>query len=220
MVLVLFLVRNQLREKVVIKGKGFKVVIEYGNIFEMDKFKKVIPFDECFTTEIGRAPCQIKPSSLCGKFLNRFPNVDIPNLISVNGIESRNKSSRFKNTKCFKSGTLLPFNDYLLMAFGKLDRDGRALMTREEYLDSLSYLWKEIHKYDSGEDVAIPIIGSGITGFKDGNLSQQELLDIILLSYQINPFKIKLPCTLQIVCIAKEDFSLSKIGNSFPKLNF
>ena len=58
----------------------------------------------------------------------------------------------------------------------------------------------------------MPIIGSGVTRFKDVTLSKQELLDVIIASYRLNIRKIHKPNKLIIIC-PKGDISLSKIGN-------
>ena len=176
--------------------------------------KKVISFDECFTTEVGELPHQIKPTSICGQFLSRHPDVDIPFLINSAGIKPLKKHSEYAGKDCYISGTLLPFGEYLLMAFGKLNSDGRANITRKEYTDSLSKLWQEIDKYFNQCDVVIPVLGAGITRFKDVSLNQQQLVDVIIASYRLSPYKIKPPHKLRIICAKTDGFSLNKIGKS------
>ena len=102
----------------------------------------------------------------------------------------------------------------MFMAFGKLNKDGRTEMTREEYLESLKTLWKELDKYYTHEDVAIPVLGAGVTRFKSEMLSQQQLVDIIVSSYRLNTYKIKKPNALHIVCKKVEDFSLDNVGDT------
>lgn len=75
---------------------------------------------------------------------------------------------------------MVPNRDYLLMAFAKLDRDGLGRMTRNEFIECLSTLWREIDKYYGQTDMCIPILGSGITRMDDTSLTQQELLDMII----------------------------------------
>lgn len=202
------------RKSIIVKGHNYKVIIEYGDIFNVVNCKKVINFDECFSTEIGEAPYQIKPLSICGQFLHKNPNINVPILLSNSGLKPQRKSSNFSNKKCYESGSLIPNGDYLLMAFGKLNKDGRAVMTRTEYIDSLNTLWKEIDKHYTQSDVAIPVLGAGITRFKGEMLTQQQLIDIIVASYQISPYKIKEPNSLHIICRKGEDFSLNKIGET------
>ena len=85
-------------------------------------------------------------------------------------------------------------------------------MTRDEYLQCLELMWKEISKHYNGTSVALPILGSGITRFKDETLTHQQLLDMILASYKLSADKIKLPAELRIVCRKDDGLSLTKIG--------
>lgn len=202
------------RKSVSIKGYNYGIKIEYGDIFKVKNCKKVIGFDECFTTEVGPRPHQIKPSSICGQFLSKFPNINLSLLINNTGLKPLKKHSEYAGKVCYPSGSLLPLDDYLLMAFAKLNSDGRANMTRKEYTDSLSKLWQEIDKYYDQSDVAIPVLGSGITRFKDTSLTQQQLVDVIIASYRLSPYKIKHPHKLRIICAKADDFSLNKIGKS------
>ena len=86
-------------------------------------------------------------------------------------------------------------------------------MTRDEYVKCLFHMWHEIIKYHGDSDVAVPILGSGIVRFKDGDLSQQELLDIMLATYKMTVCKLKKPHKLIICCKKNEDFSLKKVGD-------
>ena len=126
---------------------------------------------------------------------------------------NKNKS-KYKNKECYTSGKLVPNGDDLLLAFAKLDKNGLGQMTREEYLDALSVLWKEIDKYYGQKDVCIPILGSGVTRINGTSLTQQELLDMIIYSYKLSDNKIKNPYKLYIICKEKDDFSLNKICDS------
>jgi len=122
--------------------------------------------------------------------------------------------SKYKNKERYESGKLVPNGDYLLMAFAKLNKEGLGEFSRDEFIDCLSMLWKEINKYYGQKDVCIPILGSGVTRGEIAALTQQELLDIIIVSYKLSAHKIKSPRQLHIVCKKCDDFSLNKIGQS------
>lgn len=62
--------------------------------------------------------------------------------------------------------------------------------------------------------MAIPILGAGLTRFEGEMLSQQQLVDIIISSYKLTPYKIKSPNALRIICRKSDDFSLDKIGEN------
>lgn len=203
------------RRSINIKGKNYCIKIEYGDLFEMSDCKKVIPFDECFTTSVGDSPSDIKPTSICGQYLERNPILDMQGLIDNAQLKPSKSKSKCQNKKRYDSGKLVPNGDYLLMSFAKLDKDGLGIFfSHDEFLDCLSTLWKEIDKYYGQKDVCISILGSGTTRIDSGLLTQQELLDIIIESYKLSSHKIKFPCRLHIVCKKCDGFSLNKIGEN------
>ena len=203
------------RNSICIKGHNYSIKIQYGDLFEIKNCKKVINFDECFTTNVGDSPADIKPTSVCGQYLEKNPIHDMQSLIESTQLKPSKSKSRYQNKERYDSGRLVPNGDYLLMAFAKLDKDGLGkFFSRDEFLDCLSLLWEEIDKYYGQKDICIPILGSGITRMGDAFLTQQELLDIIIVSYKLSPHKIKSPCQLHIVCKKCDDFSLNKIGKN------
>lgn len=198
-----------LRCSVKINNKTFSVKVEYKNLFKAKKGKKVINFDECFNTNVGDKTEDIKPESICGQYLTRNANLDIQALINNAGIQPSGVS-KFNSKNAYTPGTIIPNRDYLLMSFAKLDEKGRGNLTYEEYLDCLNVLWEQIDCYHGTDDVYIPILGSGITRLGKG-LSQQELLDIMIASYSVSPYKMKNPNILHIVCRRQDGFSLNDV---------
>lgn len=194
-----------------IKGKNYTIVVKYKDIFKVKKCKKVIPFDECYTTDVGSLPGEIKPTSICGQYLEKYPITNMYDLIEQAKLNSKGKS-KYQNKDKYESGRLVPNQDYLLMSFAKLDKEGLGRLTRAELVDCLTVLWSEIDKYYGQQDVCISILGSGITRMDDSILMQQELLDIIIASYKLSASKIKKPNKLIIACKRVEGFSLYKIG--------
>ena len=135
-------------------------------------------------------------------------------LIDNAHLKPAKSKSKYQNKERYDSGKLVPNGDYLLMSFAKLDKDGLGGLSRDEFLDCLSMLWKEIDKYYGQKDVCIPVLGSGVTRMDGVSLTQQQLLDIIIWSYRLSAHKIKNPCQLHIVCKKSDDFSLNKIGEN------
>lgn len=199
------------RKKVIIKSKDYSISIEYGDILNDNNGKTVINFDECYTTEVGERPENIKKNSVCGQYLTKHPIDDngIKELLKSYNINSVS-ASLFKNKESFPSGTLIPREKFLLMAFAKLDENGSGKLTYDQYLDCLDRLWEQIDKYHGTDDVYIPILGSRITRF-DRSLTQQELLDIMISSYRLSTKKLRYPNMLHIVCLKREGFDLNNI---------
>ena len=211
---IISIIYAKVKNKVFLKGNGYVVEVVYKDIFETKDCKKVIGFDECFSTDVGEKPENIKPSSVCGQYLikNKLGKNDIKRLLREADIKKPAEKSKFHNKDSYKQGTIVPNGDYLLAAFAKLDDNGLADITRKEYIDCLNILWEEIDKYHGDRSVAIPILGSGITRFGELRLSQQELLDIMLATYKMSRSQLKKPNKLIICCKKRDDFSLNKIG--------
>ena len=202
------------RKHITIKGDSYSIQVEYGNLFEISDCKKVIAFDECFTTRVGDNPSDVNSDSVCGQFLQRHPIENIQSLIDNINLKPAKGKSKFQCKTKYESGKLVPFEDYLLLSFAKLNSGGSGELTRDEFLECLSILWREIEMYYGQKDVALPILGSGVTRMGDDSLNQQKLLDIIIASYKLSSHKIKKPYQLRIVCKESDDFSLNRVGES------
>ncbi len=214
---VIFVVTNWLygvhckkRKKVTISGKNFKIQVEYGNLLDVLDSKVIINFDECYTTNVGAEPGDIKPDSICGQFLKNHQINDIKSLIEKTGVKPTKGKSQYKGLDKYVPGTIVPYGDYLLMAFTKLDSYGLGRLTYEEYLECLNLLWKQIDIWHGTSDVYMPLLGGYITRFEK-DLTQQELLDIIISSYRLSPYKMKKTNALHIVCRESDGFSLNNI---------
>lgn len=198
-----------------IKDQNYSIKIEYGNILKKRKCKRVISFDECFTTQVGNATADINPNSICGQYLSLHPNLDVQQLIETAQITPARSKSKYQHKTRYDSGTIVPNGDDLLMAFAKLDERGKGrFFSRDEYIKCLDLLWKELENYYSEKDVCVPILGAGTTSFDGGSgasISQQDLLNMMIWSYKLSSHKIKAPYKLRIVCKKNSDFSINNI---------
>ena len=199
------------RKVVTITDKDCTIEIMYGNLIKINEGKKVIHFDECFTTTVGTRPEDVKADSVCGQYLRQHPitETEVSSLINLVGIKSTGTSLYNKKEK-YTHGILLPREEFLLMAYAKLDKNGLGIDTYEKYVECLDKLWEQIDLHHGTADVYLPIIGSKITRF-DKDLTQQQLLDIMIASYRLSPKKMKHPYKLHIVCKEREGFSLNNI---------
>ena len=206
---------HRVRCRMTIKGENYSIRIEYGNILKKKKCKRVIPFDESFTTDIGDQPGQIKASSICGQYLKEHRCINLPDLIEKQKLKPLDSKSRFEEKIRYQSGSMIPYDNDLLMAFAELDERGKGVMTRESYLKCLSVMWEEIDNYYAQHDVCIPVLGAGITRFESASgasYSPQELLDLMVLSYKLSSCKIKAPYKLRIISKRKSGISLDRIN--------
>lgn len=198
------------RKKVTISGNNYIIQIEYGDLFSVNSGKVIIDFDECYTTKVGGAPGEIKLESVCGQYLSKHHINNMEALINDAGAKPAIGKSKYNGQTRYAPGTIVPNEDFLLMAFAKLDKDGLGKLTYDEYIECLDTLWQQIDKYHGTSDVYMPILGSKITRF-DKELTQQELLDIIVSSYRLSSKKLREPYKLHIVCREREGFSLNDV---------
>lgn len=201
------------RHSVTIKGDNYTIKVKYGNLLKETNCKRVINFDECYTTHIGPNPSDIKASSICGQYIQSVGgSLNIQNLIDNAEVKPKESVSRFNNSRSYKPGSIIVNGNALLLAFATLNEAGRAkFFTQDEYIECLSEMWKQIELHCSQTDVCVPILGSGLTLFEGESLSQQELLNIMIWSYKLSPHKIKAPYKLRIICKKSDGFSLNEI---------
>lgn len=213
---ILYAMYLRCRRSITLKRDNCKVVVKYGDMFKEENCRRVISFDECYTTSVGTAPQDIRAESVCGQYLARNPSLDVEELIEVAGIKPVSDPAKGSGRPKYPLGSVVENGDDLLLAFAGTSKEGRAeFSSRDEYLACLSRLWKELYLRHGGKDVCIPILGSGATEFIGGfgqAATQQELLDMILRSYFLSARKIKAPNELRIICVRREGFSINKIG--------
>lgn len=204
-----------LRRWTTIRGENYSIRVEYGNILKKRNCKRVINFDECFTTHVGDKTADINPTSICGQYLTTHPGLDMQKLIDAANITPARAKSQYQQKTKYDSGTIVPNGDDLLMAFAKLDDKGKGrFFTRDEYLQCLDLLWRELENHYSEKDVCVPILGAGTTSFDGGSgasISQQDLLDMMICSYKLSSHKIKAPHKLRIICKKNSGFSINNI---------
>lgn len=87
----------------------------------------------------------------------------------------------------------------MLVALTHFDEDNRAYLTLQQYSDCLINMWNEIDILYNQQSVSMPLLGSGVTRFKDCEVTDQELLEIILWTYRISKVKFTYPSCLNII---------------------
>ena len=185
-------VRSNTIKRVELNINNSKMEIEQGDIFEQDGLK-VIAFNEFFDTEVSDR--LISDKTLNGIYLKNIVSdvnkldLDIENdqYLSKNIIEKNVQRAEGKSTR-YELGSIYKRDDYLLTAFSKFDEYNRAYLTIKDYNNFLINFWKEIDKIYNAEDISIPLLGSNITRFKECNLSDQQLLELLIWSFKLSKF--------------------------------
>lgn len=185
--------------------EGSKVTIKSGDIFS-ERGLKVIAFNEYFDTIVDDKI--ISGHSLNGVFIkHHLPATlakldkhiesyafDTDEVAEVNEARAEGKKQRYK------IGTLCVYDDFILAAFSKFDKNNRAVLTMPEYLEFLINFWDRINKVYAQQSVSTPVFGSGITRIKEHkNITDEDLLKIMLWTFRISEMRFKYPARLTIV---------------------
>lgn len=206
---VLWLRSNSL-EQVNLNIEGSDVSVKNGDIFEQPGFK-AIAFNEYFDTQVDDKV--ISRESLNGLFITERLGVPIDELDKhIDNYqfedddrlgENAGRTVGKKNKFCI--GTICVYNDYLLTAFSKFDEKNRAWLTMPEYLGFLINFWDRVNRVYAQKSVSVPIFGSGITRIKEHrNISDEDLLKIMLWTFRISEMRFKYPAKLTIVVHEKK----------------
>jgi len=183
------------------------VTIKTGNIFEEDGFK-VITFNEYFDTLVNDKI--ISKKSINGIFINNYLNESIEEFDSfidnkdhydeedILCLDDGRKSGKKQK---YRIGTIAVYKEkYIITAFTKFDKNNKAYLTMPDYLGFLITLWDKINNVYAQKSVSVPIFGSGITRIKEHkNISDEELLKIMLWTFRISEMRFKYPAKLNIV---------------------
>lgn len=196
-----FYYRNLKKLTIKIKNSTFK--IKSGDVFEQPQLK-VINFNEYFDTIVDNKI--IAKNSLNGQFiLNKVR--DIKKLDSVISESLKDSIKEINNERLngkkikYELGSIVEYNDYLLTALTKFDNDNRANLSLRDYLMFLMNFWDNLDKIYANRSVCITLFGSSsITRFKDTNdVTDQDLIEIILWSFKVSKIKFKYPTTITLV---------------------
>lgn len=183
---------------------GSKVVVTTGDLFKQPGFK-AIAFNEYFDTQVDEKI--ISKNSLNGIYIEKFSNKSVEDLNKIindyqfeEGELIESKVDRVGKSKKYKLGTICIVDDFLLVAFSKFDKQNKAVLTMPEYLEFLINFWDGVNKVYSQKSVSVPIFGSGITRIKEHkNISDEELLKIMLWTFRISEMRFKYPAKLSII---------------------
>ncbi len=185
--------------------EGSDVTIKVGDIFQEPDFK-VIAFNEYFDTQVDNKI--ISENSLNGVFIKKHLDIAVSDLdehIAVYDFDNDEILGANENRKQGKKlrhqiGSICIYKDYLLTAFTKFDDSNKALITMPEYLEFLINFWDRVNRVYAQKNVSTPIFGSGITRIQGHkNISDEDLLKIMLWTFRISEMRFKHPARLTII---------------------
>lgn len=199
---------------VVININKSTIKIKIGDIFEELKEDeiKVIAFNEYFDTIVDDKI--ISKNSLNGIFINKITS-GVSKEISLAEFDELIRTDDYLNDECllnwindrksgkkqkYKLGSIFEYKDYFLTAMTKFDDNNRAFLDQKEFIEFLLQFWDNIDKKYNGRTIIIPVLGTGITRFKDKiDIEEQELLNIIIWSFKLSRIKFTYPSEIKII---------------------
>lgn len=210
-------IRTLLLKEITLSIDGSEIIIKPGDIFSFPKdVFKTIAFNEYFDTEVDNGI--ISKKTLNGKYLEKY-HVDTTYLDENIEKDSRLKKEILetnvsrplggKKTR-YSLGTVYIDKDFFLVAFSKFDEKNQAHLELREYASCLIKFWNEINSLYGQYEVVVPLLGSGITRKKDFTATDQQLLEVMLWTFQISKVKFEEPSKVTIVLY----------GDSYKKINF
>lgn len=185
--------------------EGSSVNIKCGDLFTEDGLK-TIAFNEYFDTHVDDKIISTK--SLNGIFINKYFSgkvQELDNFITQNSDELDivdNQANRRLGGKIvqFKLSTIIVYGEFILTAFTKFDEFNKATLTMPEYIEFLINFWDRVNRVYAQKSVSVPIFGTGITRIKEHkNISDEDLLKIMLWTFKLSEMKFKHPAKLTIV---------------------
>lgn len=191
--------------KIDINVEGSDVTIKVGDIF-LETGLKAIAFNEYFDTQVDNKI--IAEGSLNGIFIKRHLGVPVSDLdhhiekypFDSGEILETNTGRKLGKQVRYQIGTICIYKDFLLTAFSKFGDDNKAVLTMPEYLEFLINFWDKVNNVYAQQSVSTPIFGSGITRIKGHkNISDEDLLKIMLWTFRISEMRFKYPARLTVV---------------------
>lgn len=176
------------KKKVTIKIRKTKIIIKEGDLFT-EPGKKVIAFNEYFDTQVD--DIVIAKNSLNGIFIKKH----IKNIqrfdAHINDYLLHNKKPNFVDSKRlgkqirYELGTIVPYNNFFLLAYSRFDENNCAYLERDDIAKLYLKMWDEIDILKACDSVCIPVLGSsGIVRKID--YTPQQLLELLLWSFRIS----------------------------------
>ncbi len=185
--------------------EGTNVTIKVGDIFS-ESGLKAIAFNEYFDTQVDNK--LISDASLNGIYLKKHLGMPISRLdkeieeyeFEPDEVLDVNEDRKSGKKQKYRLGTIFVHGEYLLAAMSKFDESNRATLTMPEYLEFLIRFWDRVNKVYAQKSVSTPIFGSGITRIKGHkNISDEDLLKIMLWTFRISEMRFKYPAKLSII---------------------
>lgn len=140
----------------------------------------------------------IASSSLHGQYIKKIIEakkldklncvIENDEILNKTGNSETAASRKIGRQTRYELGSVVEFESYVLAAFTKFDTNNEAWLTAEEYAGFWMRFWSNIDKIYAGRTINIPLMGAGITRFKNGKPTKQDLLEVMLWTLKVSGF--------------------------------
>lgn len=196
---------------------GKPVTIKIGDLFQEAGWK-VIPFNEYFDTQVDDVI--IAHNTLNGIMIDDHIDGKIDEL-NATIKDAASASSKFlpvddNGRNRYPLGRLIPYNDFLMLAFTHFNDQNIAHIGIGEYEQLLIRMWVEMRRVYMGKEITIPLIGTGVTtieGVAEKNYT--ELLRCILCTLKSSKFQPQKGITIVLQPDAMDQIDMNAIREEF-----
>jgi hypothetical protein len=186
--------------------------VKAGDIFKENDGLKVIGANEYFDTSIEEGV--VHKTMLLGQYIekNYSTVADIKNLDSRidNDMRLRKNTLDVNDNRVsgkkqrYKLGSIFIDRDYILTAFSKMDDCDKCYLSVVDYINFLFCFWEQLEIYYAGKCITMPLLGAGMTKFKGSVIGDQQLLELILLTFKLSQIKIAYPAKVTILLLEEK----------------
>lgn len=197
-----------------INGKTVSIIV--GDIFQVNGWK-TIPCNERFDTQVDDQI--IAHNSLNGIMIDRYIS-DI-NDLNQSIENAKQDSSPLKGEMklgrfCYPLGRLIPYNDFLLLAFSHFNNQNCAFIGIGEYEQLLIRMWSEMRRVYAAKPIFLPLIGSGITNIEgETEKDYTKMLKCILCTLRSSKFKPDKGVTIVLTQDVLKEIDMNSIREEF-----
>ena len=183
------------------------VFIGCGNIFNTTGWK-VIGCDTHFDTRVD--DIVISKKSLHGQLVLEHGTIGSINAVVEQEAKKLNLKKNSNGQYDFELGTVIKYESvvdnetYLMLALSRLDEKYKAYTNIADFEQTLITMWNEIDRVYAGNDIVLPLLGTGITRFKDGPKGNEPLLRCMLCTLNNSGISLKSKVKIVIYGEAKD----------------
>ncbi len=160
------------------------LTVKFGNLFSEDGIK-VISCNEYFDSIVDEK--LISSRTLHGQVMNTyiadiedFDNKIIADSGCIHSVVGINTSKHDGKQTQYRLGTCFKYDQFIFVAFSKFDSHYQAYLDLPDYLFCLANFWAELNRVYNGENIVIPLMGSGLTRLANNSLTKQQQLQLFI----------------------------------------